>query len=184
LQYWYVLAVVIIGSMIGMRYVFHGLDMHVDAALATRANAVTPRTPFLDKPGWEDIVPAARRIGKAMFPQFKAAFCQDLDTTAIDEATEVVFRQEKPSTKPEKTKVFTEMNDIATKTKVARNDDVITQAATSSRPGLKITDARTIRRKPRDDDILNDEPDTDDGIEPTDPGTSARIDPLEALRDK
>lgn len=184
LQYWYVVAIIAIGGIIGMGYVYHGLDTKVGLAMTKRANAVAQRTPFLVKPGWEDIVPAARRIGKALFPHFNAAFCQDLDTAAIDEATEVVFRQETSPSKPVKTKVFTEMNDIATKTKVARNDDVITQAATSSRPGLKITDARTIRRKPRDDDILNDEPDTDDGIEPTDPGTSVRIDPLEALRDK
>jgi hypothetical protein len=36
--------------------------------------------------------------------------------------------------------------------------------------------------EPRDDDIIIFS--LSDGIEPTDPGTSARIDPLEALRDK
>ena len=128
-------------------------------------------------------MPAVWRIGKALFPRFKAAFCQDLYSAAIDEATEVVFNHDAPATKPAVTKVFDDMADLAAKTRTASRDTLIETPATTTIPGLKVTDSRTKHRDRHDDDILNEEVDGDD--EPSgDAGIIPRIDPLETLRDK
>ncbi|HME55963.1 MAG TPA: hypothetical protein VKM55_27415 [Candidatus Lokiarchaeia archaeon] len=92
LQNWYLIIIPLILGIIAEGYIYKRLDMSVDKAMAARAADVAPRTPFLATPRWEDIVPAARRIGKVDFRYFKDAFCQDLDNEAINEVIEVVFR--------------------------------------------------------------------------------------------
>ena len=180
LQYWYVVVAGLVGGLLVLGYVYHGLDMRVSRAIGARATAVTARTPFLIVPGWEDIVPAARRIGKALFPRFKAAFCQDLDGAAIDEATEVVFRQDDAAKKVAPNKAFTEMHALAART----NEKPETPSsknieATEPREHLPIHVARTPKRHRDEDDILDDATDPSDGA-----GSATGIDPLEVLRDK
>ncbi|HME56451.1 MAG TPA: hypothetical protein VKM55_29900 [Candidatus Lokiarchaeia archaeon] len=180
LQYWYVLVAGLVSGLLVLGYVYHGLDFRVSRAIGARALAVTARTPFLIVPGWEDIVPAARRIGKALFPRFKAAFCQDLDGTAIDEATEVVFRQDDTTKKPATSKAFSELHALAAKTKVEPDTPASAKVnAPEPREHLPIHDARAPRRRSDEEDILDDATETGDGA-----GSAGGIDPLEVLRDK
>lgn len=179
-QYWYVVAIVIIGGLSAMGYVYRGLDKRVARVMGARAAAVTGRTPFLVVPGWEDIVPGARRIGKALFPRFKAAFCQDLDGAAIDEATEVVFRQDNAAGKTVSTKAFSELHELAAKTKVEPGTSALAKADNPEpREHLSIRDSRVPQQRRRDDDILDDLDGDEIGT-----GASAEIDPLEVLGDK
>src|SRR5271157_970521 len=180
LQYWYVVVAGLVGGLLVLGYIYHGLDMRVNRAIGARAAAVTARTPFLVVPGWEDIVPAARRIGKALFPRFKSAFCQDLDGAAIDEATEIVFRQDGTDAKPGMANMLGTMDEFATQDQVEQSEKPPLKVdAPEPREHLPIHDARAPRRRLDDEDILDDANETGDEA-----GSVAEIDPLEVLRDK
>nr|MDO8083869.1 hypothetical protein [Candidatus Sigynarchaeum springense] len=148
------------------------------------------------KPQWEILIDAARRVGKADFGEFKAAFCQELDPLAVDEAVEVVWQQDAPTVAPEPKAAVAALGELAKaaakpKARPAAADPgaaAIEAPKPYTGPGtvLRVTESGVPGRKKRaDDDILNE---TDDGetespaTEPT--GAAVEIDWSAALKGK
>ena len=196
LQYWYVLAGALVVLLVSVLNLYQKLDARVQRALDARLQDVTPRTPLLARPPWEILIDAARRVGKADFDEFKAAFCQELDPVAVDEAVEVVWQQDAPKVTPEPKASVAALGELAraaarpkARVPIVDHGEGASEAPKPyTGPGtvLRVTETGLPRRKKRaDDDILNE---TDDGetespaTEPT--GAAVEIDWSAALKGK
>jgi hypothetical protein len=184
LQYWYVLAGAIVLALVAAGNLYQKLDQRVSRAVDARLQEVTSRTPLLVKPGWEVLIDAARRIGKADFGEFKAAFCQELDPLAVDETVEVVWQQDASRQAPAPKESVGALDALA---KAAKKPKAATAPATTCAGGLKVTEsAGTAKHKKRvDDDILAEADEGDQDDEPAPDGDAPEdlaFDPLAALK--
>ncbi len=168
LQYWYVLAGVLVVVLVATANAYQKLDVRVGRALGARLQDVAPRTPLLVKPEWEVLVDAARRVGKADFEAFKASFCQELDPQAVDEAVEPVWLQETSRQAPSSKDAVAALGALAKAAGKTKAEPLITDMSKPSTPlgaTLRVTEAGAAKRKrPAGDDIL-DEPE-DEVAEP------------------
>nr|MDO8113568.1 hypothetical protein [Candidatus Sigynarchaeota archaeon] len=189
-QYWYVQAVIAVALVGGIASTYNKLAKRVERRVSSRVSEVAPRTPLLVKPTWDDLIDAARRVGKVDFPAFRLAFCQDLDATAIDEAVDVVFKQDTATARPGAKKVADTFTDL--ESSVPATDPKVkpanSEASAASPVTLRVREMGKRRRPVQDDDILADTGDEVDTVEtpttpPIDPdeGAADKIDPLEAL---
>ncbi len=151
---------------------------------------MSPRTPLLVRPQWEVLIDAARRIGKADFGEFKAAFCQELDPVAVDEAVEVVGQQDEPKAVPEPKAAVAALGALAmeaAKSKARAPMAATTPAELPATPRvmLKVTEAGPPKRKKAvDDDILAEPEDDIAGQQTTAEGGEVAIDWSAALKGK
>ncbi len=187
LQYWYVLAGAIVLVLVAAGNLYQKLDQRVNRAIDARLHEVTSRTPLLVKPGWEVLIEAARRIGKADFGEFKAAFCQELDPLAVDETVEVVWQQDAGRAGPAPKEALGALDALA---KAAKKPKAMPKAAAPVAneipftPGLKVTESASPakRKKPVDDDILS-QPDEEEPAAVDEAPEDLHFDPLAALKE-
>jgi len=191
LQYWYVLAGAIVLVLVAAGNLYQKLDQRVNRAIDARLHEVTSRTPLLVKPGWEVLIEAARRIGKADFGEFKAAFCQELDPLAVDETVEVVWQQDAARAGPAPKEAIGALDALAKAAKKPKVIQKVTAPATAPASqvtfatGLKVTESAlpAKRKKTVDDDILS-QPDEEEPAAVDEAPEDLHFDPLAALKEK
>ncbi|MBN1771256.1 MAG: hypothetical protein JXB32_08355, partial [Deltaproteobacteria bacterium] len=172
LQYWYILAGALAVVAVAAASAYQKLDQRVRRALDARLQDVAPRTPLHVRPPWELLIDAARRVGKDDFGEFKAAFCQELDPLGVDEAVELVWRQDGPGEAAPPGASLAALGALARAAKLpgARPAAGVVAPA-SPGPRLRVTEAGLPRRKrPAGDDILDAPDEEGDGGDGADSG--------------
>ncbi len=186
LQYWYVLAGAIVLVLVAAGNLYQKLDQRVNSAIDARLHEVTSRTPLLVKPDWEVLIEAARRIGKADFGEFKAAFCQELDPLAVDETVEVVWQQDAARAGPAPKEALGALDALARSAKRPKASPVpVSNPAQLFTGGLKVTESggAAKRKRPVDDDILS-QPDEEGPATAGEAPDDLHFDPLASLKEQ